>query len=159
MAKHRWSVLCRRGIVDKYTNLLSVFEVVDELTTEGDPPEVPLPPHVGVTVESQLVSMWDRSEREKPEAFWQTVILTGPDGQSEGSGVKIEGKLLDHPRVRLLLTIKAIRFYGAGTYNFNIYYSKTGKVKGKLVSQVPLEIKVKESPISPTEPEQPPGQS
>lgn len=150
MADHRWSLLCRRGIIDKYTNTLSLIEVIDEV--EGAFAE-PMPEQVGVGLDCHLVTVWTRSQKEKPERFWQTITITAPTGETYPTEVKLEGNLEKHQRTRLLAGISAIRFSGPGTYVFKIYHSRSEKSRGKLVSQVPLEIKIN-SPSS-TESEQP----
>lgn len=145
MAEHQWSLLCRRGIIDKYSNHLSIIELMDELSLEGELPD-PLPDRMAVNIDAHLVSMWSRSDRNQAERFWQTITVTvppGKEGKSEYEDAKAEGDLLKHQRTRLIASIKAIRFFGPGVYKFNIYYSRSQNRRGRLVAQVPLTIKAK----------------
>lgn len=157
MAELRWAVLCRRGIIDKHTNTLSLIEVMDRLSIEDDLPD-PLPENVGITTDCHVVTMWSRSKKERPEKFWQTITITPPTGDAYPTKVSIEGDLEKHPRTRLLAMIKAIRYGGPGTYTFNLYYSRSRTGKRILVGSIPLEIIVK-SATSSSELEQPPEQS
>lgn len=142
MAEHRWSILCHRGIVDKYTNLLSILEVTDEITL--DPVEGPLPENAALPVDLHLVSMWVRSEPARPEKIWSAIKIIGPHGEEFAAGQPLEGDLERHPRTRLVFRLQAIPFYGAGTYWFDICAAPTLGGAQAHVARVPFMIKMKE---------------
>lgn len=142
MADLRWSLICRRAIVDKASNLLTLIDLLEELTIDGE--EVlpdPEPGDTGVATDAQLVCLWTRSDPSEAEHFWQTVALVGPNGETNTPDVKVEVELADHKRIRVMAGIKAVRFYGLGTYRFDIYFSKNEESRGKKVGSVPLDIK------------------
>lgn len=150
MAELHWSLLCRRGIVDKFTNYLSLLEVVNEILVDeisepadsGAPAEAQQAP--GMILDSQLVSLWTRSDPSTPERFWQRVTVTTPDGETHGSPEdRLEGDLSTHQRTRLLTGMKVIPYRGPGIYVFNIFYAQSENDEGELVDRVPLDIKVK----------------
>lgn len=148
VANHRWSLLCRHAVIDKYSNLLSLLDVVDEAEAE-EPPKDISPEDVGVGINAQLVSMWVRSDLNSPETFWQGVTITTPNGKTHDTNARIEGDLRSHPRTRLIIGIKALPFGGFGQYLFNIHYSTTQKRAGKIVASVPIQVKLKEGETTP----------
>lgn len=155
MPKHLWSLLCRRGIVDKYTNLLTIVDVLDELSLKIFPQMGE--EEVAMTLDGTLVSVWARSDPRTPEDFWQTIIVVGPGDEDLGE-VKIHGNLTDHQRTRLLFSVQAVRYSGTGVYRFDLYHSRTKAARGRLANSVHLEIK-KPKDISSTSQEQPFEQS
>lgn len=151
MAELHWSILCRRGIVDKFTNSLSLLEVVNETWVD----EIPGPADgdesvegsqaPGMVLDSQLVSLWTRSDPAKPETFWQRVTVTTPDGETHVSPKdRLEGDLSTHQRARLLTGMRVIPYRGPGTYIFNILYAGNESDEGEIVGRVPLDIKLKD---------------
>jgi hypothetical protein len=154
VAEHRWSLLCYRGVVDKYSNLLSLVDVTDELTLEPLPE--PLPENVGVPVNFHLVSMWVRSDPKAPELLWSGLKIVTPDGGEFVTGDPLAISLVEHPRTRLIFRFQAIPFKGTGIYRFVVGCSETQDGEQVPVADVPLEIKIQEQTSS-TEPEQPSG--
>ncbi len=140
MPEHRWSLLCRHAVVDKYTNQLSILDVLDEGEAGQVPREVD-PGEIAITLNAQLVSVWARSDPNTPETFWQTVTITAPDGTTHDAAARLEGNLRNHQRTRLIVGVKAIPFRGLGTYTFDIHTSHDEGAPGERVARVPLELK------------------
>jgi hypothetical protein len=151
MAEIHWALLCQRGIVDRFTNNLSIMEVVNEIAVDRLP-EVGAGEASddsresrGIALGCQLVTLWARSDPEKPEKFWQRVTITTPDGQEHSApGDRLVGDLVDHNRTRLLTGIRVIPYRGPGIYMFNVLYAESESDEGELVHRVPVEMKVTE---------------
>lgn len=162
MPEHRWSVLCRRAIVDRFTNVMSILEIMDEVNIEKerDQPDETKASDAVIAIEGQLVSVWYRERPDRGERFWETITVTTPDGEIHPTQGRQQGNLEDYRRLRLIAGVKSIPFRGPGVYLFNIHCAKSEQSKGKVVATVPLEVKVLE-PASPssTAPAPPPGQS
>lgn len=84
MAKHVWSVLCRKGVLDSDNNL-SLFDVCESVKIEGKLPTE----GVGIKLPMQLVTLWIRSELTKPEKAESRALVEMPNGRKVGgaSGV------------------------------------------------------------------------
>jgi hypothetical protein len=156
VADHKWSLLCYRACIDKYTNLLSILDVTEEITVQEA--QTPIPENAALPVSIQLVSMWYRSNPAQPEKFWQTLTVTLPNGDIFKPGKALEGNLEEHSRIRLLLGVQAIPFTGPGRYVFNVTVSNSpdGPFE-EVVAEVPLEIKVSEEVASAILQGQPPA--
>ena len=140
MPKHRWSILCLRGAIDKYSNELSILLVKDELTI---PPILqPLPANPVLSVELQLVSTWDRDAVQQPEKFWTSVSVTTPNGEDFLVGDSIlSASLEDKVKTRLIYQFETIPYRGTGLYQFNVEVGDDPAGPFRAVAHVPLEIK------------------
>jgi hypothetical protein len=150
MAEHRWSLLCHRGCIDKFSNMLSILDVTEELTIQAI--KDPAPENASITLELQLVSLWARSELNRPETHWSTVTVRTPDGNGVLLFPPSDLDLESHSRLRLILRIQSIPFNGEGIYWFVIGSAKSPEGPFEPVARVPLDIKLEDAS---TEPEQP----
>ena len=151
MAEIQWAILCQQGIVDRFTNNLSIIGVVNEVTFDkvredgagasSDEAEA----EYGMALGCQLVTLWARSDPDQAEKFWQRVTITTPDGREHAApGDRLLGDLVDHKRTRLLTGIRTIPYGGTGIYTFNVLYAENEADEGEIVSRAPVEIKVRE---------------
>jgi hypothetical protein len=131
--------------VDKFSNILSILDVVDEFTIS----EMPAPPtdgqSVGMGVQLQLVSLWDRSERGMPEGRWWTrIAFEGPDGSNIGTSQALSGSLEGATvRQRLIYEVPVLPYRGVGVYHVVVGWSREEAGGYQEVARVPLEIKAK----------------
>jgi hypothetical protein len=63
MARHVWTVLCAGSTIDRNTNVVSLFNVVEQITLPDLPEEWP----VKLPINFQVVSLWARSDFEQSE--------------------------------------------------------------------------------------------
>ncbi len=63
--KHIWTVLCQNSSVDSSTNLLSIFNCLDELTVEIDRSKAPKIDELIIPFGAQLISLWAIEVRYK----------------------------------------------------------------------------------------------
>jgi len=151
MAELRWSILCYRGCVDKFSNMLSLLDVTDEITIEAIMD--PVPENPSVTLNLQLVSLWRRSEVEQPEKLWSTFTVRMPDGNIFLAAEPLEIDLESNSRTRLIFRIQAIPFAGIGIYWFIIGAANRPDGPFEPAAMVPLEVKLREvASISPEQP-------
>lgn len=147
MAELHWAILCHRGIVDRFSNVLSIIEVVNEINLAKMNHESPDESQEasGMAINCHLVTLWSRSDPDEPEEFWQRVTITTPDGEEHSApGDRLLGDLLDHKRTRLLTGIRVIPYRGSGMYFFNVLCAEDKGAGGELAGRVPVEVKVTE---------------
>jgi len=140
MAQLVWSVLCRKGVLDKYTNQMSLLDVIDELTIA---PAGPIPPgaqDVFLAVQFHVVSLWMRSDLSMPESVRFRIVISGPDGRSFGPEGDIN--LQDFARARHFMRFEALPFHGAGLYRFSIERYLADTADWEKLASVPLEVKI-----------------
>ena len=134
MPKHIWSVLCRKGILDRYSNQVTIFNVLEEMTIQPDavfPATVPL--------DWSIVTLWVREHLKRPEQTLTRTIYLGPKGREIGRGEqKID--LGKHERSRSFANQDHLTIAGFGTHKFLIDY-KTKSGHWKRATEIPLYVK------------------
>ena len=138
MAEHIWSVLCYKGCIDKFTEQISLLEVVEALTVPyGSSPAELM--ETGLDVSLQLVSLWMRSGIEIPEVAYSRLSLQVPDG-SIAERDELEVDLRKRPRIRTFFKMAALPFRGIGLYTLIIEQRDGANDCWKQVAGIPLEI-------------------
>lgn len=145
MAKHIWSVLCRKVIIDKNDNSLSLIEVVEGVEVVS----LPASSVQASQMFMDLVTYWRRSYPSKVEHATARLVIKDPGGKAVGLPHEIPIALEEAPRIRCLL-----RFQGGVPYTKNGVYEymvqlKYGGSKWGTVAQIPLEITIKPAPSAP----------
>jgi hypothetical protein len=139
MIKHAWTIVCQRGVVDRYTNLLSILEVIDEfqLPKPADEANVALP------VRAHIVSYWRRADDNTPARGESKYTLYSPSGRKLLE-VGQELDLSQCTKLRGLVGLPLLPIRGEGTYLLKVEL-KIGDKKRR-VDEVPIHIKYIEAP-------------
>lgn len=139
MPQHIWSVLCQKGILDRYTNAVSLFEIIEGviITPKSPPPSG----RVNIPASMHLVSLWCRSDRGTPESFEARSVVILPSG-SEVAGLSMQAGLQEHRRIRTFMRLEAMPFEGAGQYGFAVEYRGAPTEQWTRVATVPVEVEV-----------------
>jgi len=141
MAQLVWSVLCRKGVLDKYTNQMSLLDVIDEVTIA---PTQPIPAEakdVFLTAEFHVVSLWMRSELSVPEVVRFRILISGPNNQAS-LGPETEINLREFVRSRHISRFEALPFHGSGLYRFFLESYSAERNGWERLASVPLEVKI-----------------
>jgi hypothetical protein len=142
MARHIWSVLCRKAVVDS-TNMLSIFDVIEEISTFPQPPD-DLIRKVLLPFPMTLVSYWTRDQRANEEVGKQRIQLIGPNRDVLGN-TELEFDLRKFANARNLANLAGVLYAGLGFYEFEVSaVDKDGQAK--VVASVPFEIKLGPDP-------------
>jgi hypothetical protein len=136
-----WCVLSEDAIVDKATNKLSLFSVLEEITIISPPPRMPSvsgSEGSGLSIMFKLVTLWYRSEVSVPESGFGRISLITPEGKRrEGGEFPID--LTEFLRLRHIVTISSVPLVGDGIYRFIIDGRKEAEEWSKMC-EVPLRI-------------------
>ncbi len=139
MAEHVWSVLCHKGCLDKYTNQVSLLDVIETLAiTLLEPLPEKLP--VNFPLQLQLVSFWTRSKTGVPEMARCRLHLAIPDGSKVKTTTELEIDLKQAARSRTFFRMNALPYHGPGLYSFVVEQYNEATKKWKRVARIPLEI-------------------
>jgi len=140
--KHIWSVLCQKSSIDFETNLLSLFECLEELSLEIDKNKFSNNGNLVIPIGVQLVSFWSIEDANKDNILEIKIELIDPDkkilNHFENNFFIKKGIL----RFRNRANIQGIPVTVSGRYNFNIMQKKEGEKDYKIVSEIPLDIKI-----------------
>lgn len=153
MVKHIWSVLCRRSLVDRETNNISLTEVFEQLGVNvSAKQDGKFPDTVNVPLEFELVSMWHREVPQKHIRAAAKVEIINPEGKI----VKDLDEKIEMPptmrRLRTILKIVGFTVEMSGNYIFRVKFKEEGQNGYVEVAEIPLEVnltksKVKNNPI------------
>jgi len=147
MARHIWSVLCKKAIVDRETNSITLFESIDSLESNekiAPPPESGDSLIVVQNINPQLVTLWARSDFTKPETAVSRLTVVGPNGKKlKQPGNTVE--LTTSTRNRVIVEFSGLPFLGFGIYEFIVELQRGEKPSQRWhkVASIPLEWTLK----------------
>ena len=135
-----WAILCERVAIDRETNNLSLFNVIEEVTVPAQPPlslSEAIPKGV-IPATFELVVLWVRSDLDVPERGLGRIRILIPD-VSEEITQEYEVDLSQFLRLRARLRLPGIPAGGGGIYSFII----EGKPPGEdwtMMFDLPLRV-------------------
>lgn len=149
VARHIWTVLCSRAIIDRETNKISLFDAFDEILVEpGEaPPEGEK--RIVFRFEGTLASLWMRSVRDVAEVVQIRIRMFSPQNEVIAEH---EAELeLTSPVLRSVLRLEALPFVGFGEYNFVLETKDREKARYKELARVPYVLRPRPEPIKQVE--------
>lgn len=144
MAEHVWSVLCYKGVIDKFTNQVSLLDVIEAFNFEEVPqlpPESERPEGTFFRVQAQVVSLWVRSQHDIPETVRWRVAIRLPTGKIETGDTQTEADLSAGTRGRSILQFPVLPFAGMGTYWFDVQAADGDNWITK--ASIPVELRLR----------------
>jgi len=143
MAKVVWGILCRKGILDKYTNSVSLIDVIESVqVTErkvGD--EIPANEVPTILMGMSLVYLLERSRKDIPERPTCRVRITSPKNK-QNYGPEIELDIESSVKSRYFAGIPSLPPGGPGTYKFDLQekiVDKNNRIRWKVISTTILD--------------------
>lgn len=140
--KHIWSILCQKSSVDKESNLISLFDCVEEISLVIDQTKAPKDDKLIVPIEFQLVSFWvfEKINKTKDNVLEMKIELLDPDKKLLG---RFENKFKvkkGSTRFRSRISIKGLRITKNGRYTFKVRGKGEGEKGHKVVAELPLDL-------------------
>ena len=147
MAKHGWSILCSRSIVDSATNQVSLIDAVDQF--EINTPEIDemlqealSSGNQGLLIPAQLTlaTWWYRAEKETPERASARLRMLNPGDQvvvEQPFAVPLETSSVH----RTFFAVPALKFSGYGRYQFLIEQQLDTESGWLEVARLPLDVR------------------
>lgn len=139
--KHIWTVLCQKSSIDKETNLLSLFNCVEELSLIIDKTKAPKGDLV-IPIEFQLVSFWTVENPGKDNVLEMRGELLDPSGKTL---TKFENKFNIKKgvlRFRNRHNFQDLPITEVGRYIIRMMQKKEDKKEFETVIELPLDIKI-----------------
>ena len=144
MIKNDWSILCKSTSIDKDTNSISLFNVIEEVNIVGPPlpNDLKKDEDVLLPLSFEIVSLWSRVDKDKPIQSQAIIVTKTPYGK-EYKGKPIPIDLSGFLRTRTRIKHSGIPFKKSGVYNFSIRIKK-GETKQFIeVSNIQLYLTFK----------------
>lgn len=133
MAKHQWSIVCDQAIVDRFTNNLTIVNIIEQVSLTiqrtGKASEATSSPVV--LVDFKVVSLWHRSEPSVEEDGKARIRLLSPSGKPLAPDSELRIELTgDKLRTRNILNCRGIPIRETGEHQVQIQQlQKNGRWK------------------------------
>lgn len=137
--EHLWSLLCQNMLVNEVTQTISLIEVLERINFEVG--EQPSDINLRVLpISMNLVSMWSRSESDKPETGRARVLIKGLDGKTIKGPTPTEYSIDAETNrgFRANVRFNGFPFMGSGIYRVIVQLEVNNKWRN--VAGLPLEI-------------------
>ncbi len=140
MIKHIWSLISQTSIEDKSTSLLSIINIIEELTIQEGPSAdkiLPLP--------IQVVSLWTRKDSNIPAEAEARYTFVAPS-QTILKEHPLKINLSEFQRLRARVNFSMLSLpEGSGIYTFCVECRDNQSEEWDKVASIPLVIKFQTS--------------
>lgn len=150
MATNIWSVLCKSTAIDRDTNTLSLFEIIEGIEIQDIPKEAyedaPIQLSGNGGDVACLVSYWWRDDPSKKERAEGRCRVIGPNKKEIYShAFKID--LTSHSKSRHILRFSGLLFCGPGIYQYTLQQRVITEKSSRwrTVAKVPLDMRINNS--------------
>ena len=151
--KHIWSVLCKESVIDQTDNNISIHGVLEQLSINLTPVNNAgkLPEELGIPMNYEIVSMWQRSKEIESIKGDVEYILLDPDNKELLKNTQSMEIPETSRRFRSRMKITGLPLSKEGDYTFQVKVKEEGAVTFHLVAELPLEVKInlEKTPIKP----------
>jgi len=138
MIEHGWTIFCERTIVDRETNLVSLLNILDQLRMEGPP--LPKGENAVLPVNFEIVTLWQRQDKAKPERGVMKMSVHDSDGKLVGKPHELDLDLSGNPRFRTTVKVNGLACTGPGDYQVRIEFREDGVADWRLATTAILQI-------------------
>ena len=138
---HIWTVLCQKSSIDIETNLLSLFNCVEELSIVIDDIKA-AEKNIIIPVDFQLVSFWIIENPKQDNVLDIRGELLDPNGKVLNqfeNRFEIKAGVL---RFRNRTNLQGLPVTEAGRYQFRLRQKKAGKNDFEVMADIPLDVKI-----------------
>jgi hypothetical protein len=117
VARLEWVAVAQGYSVDRESNALSIFNVIESLAVQKEVPDPPRGQQFAIGPQFVIVHRWIRSDPELEERPVGRVRVVGPEGDTLGTA-EFTVDLLAERRARSMLKFPFFPFVGIGEYKF-----------------------------------------
>lgn len=124
MAKVRWVIPCLVATIDRETNAVTLTHILEGITVSPDVSTVEPGKVMLIQPGFAMVSLWERSIRDKPEKVPARLSIFGPQKQRVAGGETLLD-LTAAPQARWVSRLAHFPYTGPGDYDFQLH-AQTG---------------------------------
>jgi hypothetical protein len=135
MLAHVWTVICSRAVLDKYSNNISLQNVLERLTVKGNPQ-----PQTVIPMPLQIATMWIRAVPDEPTRGHTRVQFVLPSGAIFTSH-EVDIDLTEHETHRHVLSLTNLPISEAGRHFVIVETQDENGEDWHQVASVPLRIR------------------
>ncbi len=136
--KNIWSIICEKSSIDSQTNLLSLFNCIEEVKLVIDKTKIPKGDKLVIPTNLQLISFWIIENFTKANLTEIKVEFIDPKGKKLNEFVNILKTKKGEKRLRSVTNIQGLPITESGRYYYKISQKKGNKFE--VVSELPIDI-------------------
>ena len=140
--KHIWTVVCENSSVDKETNLLSLFNCVEQITLTSNKGHLLSKEGIIINVNFQLISFWTIKDKNKDNELDIKLEIIAPNGNSLFSYDNHFKINKGNVKFRNIIKISTLKIIGEGRYIIKMMCKKNKTGNFEIVSESPLDVKI-----------------
>lgn len=136
MAECVWAVFCSKTSIDKISNNVSLFSVIEQINISNnlDSSEKTL-----INLQGELVALFWRSDIKTPERPFGRISILNPNEQMLGQS-EFAVDLSQYSRSRHIVSVPAVAVQGAGVYKFRVELRATESDAWASAYDYPFEV-------------------
>ena len=138
--KNIWSAIANKTVVDKDSNMISIFDCIEQFNINIDKKKTDKNEVKKIPAKLEIVSFWKDDEIKKERRGEFVIELYDPNNKRlnkyENSFVMPKAM----KRMRTIITFGGFPITTEGEYVFKIKYRKNKKGKYVQVSELPVEV-------------------
>jgi hypothetical protein len=134
MIDHVWTVLCSRVVIDKNSNNVSIQNVIEQITIQGEPQ-----PEQVIDIAYEVVSLWTRSDPDVPSRGQARLTFFIPSGRQAGS-VEVELDLSEYERLRTRRVFQGLPAVEPGRHTWLVELRDEGEDDWQKVASIPIKV-------------------
>lgn len=136
--KNIWSIICEKSSIDAQTNLISLFNCVEEIQLTIDKEKMPKSDKLVIPFSLQLISFWTIEDSSKDNLAEIKIDLVDPSGKILNEFPVILKAKKGEKRLRSITNMQGIQITEGGRYYYKILQKRGAKFE--VASETPLEI-------------------
>ena len=142
--KHIWSVLCEKSIINQDDNIISLIGILEELNATITPVNKNFQKKEKIIIpfNFEVVNYWTKQHSEEVK-MQVKVAVVDPDGKEISDSVNESIFPKDVKRLRTRLRVQGLPVTRSGNYHFKISLRADNDKVFTLISELPLEVRVK----------------
>lgn len=144
-----WALLSRRSVIDKESNNISIYDVLEQLEIgvkitkqEETPQEIKIP------IEYEVVCLWKRESKENKLTADLIIEIINPKGKT----IKEIPQTIEVPagmrRLRSVMRIMGFVASIPGDYLYRIKVKEEGQKEFRTAAEIPLEVHLKKTVVN-----------
>lgn len=138
--KNIWSILCERSSIDSQSNLISLFNCIEEISLDIDKNRLPKSDKIVVPANLQLVTFWSIEDFNKANSVELKIEFVDPKGEILNTTMSTLNSKKGNKRLRGITNIQGIQITDKGRY----YYRLSQKINKQfiVISDLPLDVNI-----------------
>lgn len=144
---HRWSVLCKRSVVDSTTNQISLFDVVEKIEADVEVESMEKLKNEGkgiiaIPISLELVSYITGIDSDKHQGIEMRLTLIDSNGEQLQESFPTFDTPENTKNMRIRMGIQGMPVKEKGMYFFNVWLKENEGKDFVSVAEIPIEIDI-----------------